>query len=278
MEQRCHLSMVWLTWLGLPLLAVIVGVRTGVTAGLAVLAVGVIGQVLYIRAFPGISRSMGYGSVADMPAAAVPAGGTFPDVTFYTASVCPFCPIVRRRLAELQQENRFAVREIDVTFRPHLVRAKGLRSVPVLEANGQFLVGNATTAQIAAFLANCSVGLRPASRVAERYIRHVEHLLESVGTSAGESSPEIRGAIRDRANQIVSAGSRFTVADTIPPTLSSYLHAVLSHAYRITDEDVQTLKAVHTEDFLFETTVTAAVHAGVARLERALAVFRGERP
>jgi glutaredoxin len=152
MEQRCHLTMVWLTWIGLPLLAALVGLRSGVVAGVAVLAVGVVGQVLYIRWFPNLSRSMGYGSVTDTPAAAVPNRGTLPEVTLYTANVCPFCPIIRRRLAELQQQCGFEVREIDVTFRPEIVRAKGLRSVPVLEANGQLLVGNATSAQIAAFL------------------------------------------------------------------------------------------------------------------------------
>ena len=152
MEQRCHLSMVWLTWLGLPLLAALVGVRTGVVAGLAVLAVGVVGQVLYVRWFPHISRSMGYGSVTDTPAAVVPTSGTLAGVTLYTANVCPFCPIIRRRLAELQRQSSFEVREVDVTFRPEIVRAKELRSVPVLEANGQLLVGNATSAQIAAFL------------------------------------------------------------------------------------------------------------------------------
>ena len=152
MEQRCHLSMIWLTWLGLPLLALLVGLRVGVVAGLAVLGTGVVAQVLYVRWFPHISRSMGYGSVADTPAPVVPASETLPDVTLYTANVCPFCPIVKRRLAELQRHNRFEIREIDVTFRPEIVRAKGLRSVPVLEANGQVLVGNATSAQIVEFL------------------------------------------------------------------------------------------------------------------------------
>jgi glutaredoxin len=152
MEQRCHLSMVWLTWIGLPLLAALVGLRSGVVAGVVVLAVGVVGQVLYVRWFPNLSRAMGYGSVTDTPAAAVPSREVPPEVTLYTANVCPFCPIIRRRLAELQQQSGFEVREIDVTFRPEVVRAKGLRSVPVLEANGQLLVGNATSAQLAAFL------------------------------------------------------------------------------------------------------------------------------
>jgi glutaredoxin len=154
MEQRCHLSMVWLTWVGLPLLAVLVGLRAGVAAGGLVLAVGIVGQVLYVRWFPGVSRFMGYGSVADTPAGADPTTATVPRVTLYTANVCPFCPIIRRRLADLQRQRRFEVREIDVTFRPDIVQAKGLRSVPVLEANGRLLVGNATSAQISAFLEN----------------------------------------------------------------------------------------------------------------------------
>ena len=152
MEQRCHLSMVWLTWIGLPLLAAVVGFRLGVLAGLAVLVTGVVGQVLYVRWFPRLSRSMGYGAVTDTPAPTVPTSGTLPGVTLYTANVCPFCPIIRRRLAELQKRMEFEVREIDVTFRPDIVTAKGLRSVPVLEANGHLMVGNATSAQIATFL------------------------------------------------------------------------------------------------------------------------------
>lgn len=152
MQQRCYLIMVWLTWIGLPLLAVLIGLRFGMAGGLAILAVGILAQVLYVRWFPHLSRSMGYGSVADTPASAAPAAGSLPDVTLYTASVCPFCPIVRRRLVELQQQAGFGITEIDVTFRPELIRAKGLRSVPVLESHGQLLVGNATSAQIVEFL------------------------------------------------------------------------------------------------------------------------------
>ena len=153
MEQRCYLGAVWLTWLGLPLLAIVVGVRVGWAAAGAVLVVGVIGQVLYIRWFPHISRWMGYGSVADVPAGPAPGpAGQLPRVTLYTANVCPFCPILKRRLTELQRHSPFEVEEVDVTFRPDVIRAKGLRSVPVVEANGRLLVGNATSAQLADFL------------------------------------------------------------------------------------------------------------------------------
>ncbi len=152
MEQRCHLAAVWLTWLVLPLLALVVGLRVGVAAALAALVVGIVGQVSYLRWFPHISRWVGYGSVADTAPPSMPGKTALPHVTLYSASVCPFCPIIRRRLGELQRTFPFKVEEVDVTFRPEVVRAKGLRSVPVLEANGRLLVGNATSAQIVEFL------------------------------------------------------------------------------------------------------------------------------
>ncbi|MBC8402130.1 MAG: glutaredoxin family protein [Candidatus Marinimicrobia bacterium] len=75
-----------------------------------------------------------------------------PRVTLYTANVCPFCPIVSRRLNELKRQIPFELEEVDVTFQPKIVRQKGLRSAPVIETDGRFLVGNATSTQIAAFL------------------------------------------------------------------------------------------------------------------------------
>jgi glutaredoxin len=156
MKQRCHLGMIWLTWIGLPLLAVVVWLRVGVVPAVAALGVGIVGQVLYLRWFPGMSQWLGYGSVADSPANAAAFPARPPRVTFYTANVCPFCPIVKQRLAALQQQYRFEVDEVDVTFRPEIIRAKKLRSVPVLEANGRVLVGNATSAQIADFLRSAS--------------------------------------------------------------------------------------------------------------------------
>ena len=156
MEQRCHLAMVWLTWLGLPLLALLVAARFGAVTGLAVLGIGIVAQILYVRWFGYLSRGLGYGSVVDAPAISM-SGGVQPAlVTLYTANVCPFCPIIRRRLEALQRNSDFELREIDVTFRPEVVREKGLRSVPAVEVNGQLLVGNATSAELSDFLKNAA--------------------------------------------------------------------------------------------------------------------------
>jgi alkylhydroperoxidase family enzyme len=59
-----------------------------------------------------------------------------------------------------------------------------------------------------------------------------------------------------------------------PPEFAVYLEKVRLHAYRVTDADVQSLKdAGHSEDRIFEHTVSAAVAAGLARLEAGLAAL-----
>jgi alkylhydroperoxidase family enzyme len=56
-----------------------------------------------------------------------------------------------------------------------------------------------------------------------------------------------------------------------PPEFAGYLDKVRRHAYRTTDADVQALKdAGFSEDEIFEQTVSAAVAAGLERLEAGL--------
>ena len=59
-----------------------------------------------------------------------------------------------------------------------------------------------------------------------------------------------------------------------PPELGPYLEKVRLHAYKVTDREVEELKAAgFTEDEIFEHTVSAAVAAGLDRLDAALAVL-----
>jgi len=59
-----------------------------------------------------------------------------------------------------------------------------------------------------------------------------------------------------------------------PPELAPYLEKVRLRADEVTDADVQALKdSGYTEDQIFEHTVSAAVAAGLARLEAGLAAL-----
>ncbi len=56
-----------------------------------------------------------------------------------------------------------------------------------------------------------------------------------------------------------------------PADFAPYLDKVRNNAYRITDADVEALKAAgHSEDEIFEQTVSAAVGAGLSRLRAGL--------
>jgi len=58
---------------------------------------------------------------------------------------------------------------------------------------------------------------------------------------------------------------------TAPAELNGYLEKVRLHAYRVTDRDVDELKAAGlTEDEIFEHTVSVAVAAGLERLDAGL--------
>jgi glutaredoxin len=102
---------------------------------------------LYVKYFPKLSKVMGYGSVDDLVAENVRRSDI--SVHFYSGIGCPFCPIVKRRLLELQQRIGFTLVEQDVTLKPDILIAKGIRALPVIEIGNARWVGNATSQQLA---------------------------------------------------------------------------------------------------------------------------------
>jgi glutaredoxin len=147
MRQQCHLAMIYLNWL------VLVG-GIGILVWKGLYTVAIVWVVLlplamwgYIRVFPSISVVMGYGKIRDEPARRLQR--VHAPVTLYTALGCPFCPIVKTRLEALRAEMDFDVTEVDVTLKPDLLIAKGIRAVPVVEVGERRLAGNATSGQLA---------------------------------------------------------------------------------------------------------------------------------
>lgn len=101
----------------------------------------------YLRFFPRIAKWTSYGRVEDKLPSSVKRARV--EVTYYSLLGCPFCPIVERRLKTLQKEMDFTLTRIDLTLKPQVAASKGIRSVPVVEAGKDRLVGNATTEQLA---------------------------------------------------------------------------------------------------------------------------------
>jgi alkylhydroperoxidase family enzyme len=61
----------------------------------------------------------------------------------------------------------------------------------------------------------------------------------------------------------------------VPAAMTAYIDKVQRHAYKVTDRDFEELKAAgFSEDEIFEHTVSAAVAAGLARLEAGLGTLR----
>jgi glutaredoxin len=151
MKQQCNIVFVYGSWLIL-LGGAVFHLLNGhiLQAALWVVFIALF-LWLYVRYFPSLSRLMGYGSVADQPAKEVQPSNA--RVIFYTGVGCPFCPIVKRRLLELQSRMGFELKEIDVTLKPDLLVAKGIRALPVIEVAESLRVGNGTSEELAAFIA-----------------------------------------------------------------------------------------------------------------------------
>ena len=147
MKQQCHISMIYLTWAMYAGGLVYFGWRGQWVMALVWLAGVPLVEWFYIRKFASLSRSMGYGRIVDEGAEAA---GTAPvKVVLYTALGCPFCPLIEQRLEDLRKRMGFTLEKIDVTLRPDLLTAKGIRSVPVVEAGARLLFGLVTTKELA---------------------------------------------------------------------------------------------------------------------------------
>jgi thiol-disulfide isomerase/thioredoxin len=151
MKQQCHISMIYLTWAMYAGGLVYFGWRGQWVMALVWLAGVPLVEWLYIRKFPILSRSLGYGRIVDEGAEA--AGNAPVKVVLYTALGCPFCPLIEHRLEDLRKQMGFTLEKIDVTLRPDLVTAKGIRSVPVVEAGTRLLFGLVTTKELAEAIA-----------------------------------------------------------------------------------------------------------------------------
>lgn len=107
-----------------------------------------------------------------------------------------------------------------------------------------------------------------------RYIAQTRRLVAAVLTSPGETDPTLRRAVEAQAAQLSGRSSQQPAM--VPSEAVSYIAKVALHAYRTTDQDIEALRtAGYNEDAIFEITLSAALGAGLARLERGLEILKG---
>jgi alkylhydroperoxidase family enzyme len=112
-----------------------------------------------------------------------------------------------------------------------------------------------------------------------QYTADIQQLIDAVLTTPGDSAASLRRVVEARA---AASGGRTINLDKqdseLAAEVSSYVDKIALHAYRITDADIDAIrKAGFPEDAIFEITLSAALGAGIARLEHGLQAVKGER-
>lgn len=109
----------------------------------------------------------------------------------------------------------------------------------------------------------------------DRYAALRQGLVDAVLSSSGASDSTVRRAVEERAAAL--GGRAGATTNVVPLALAAYVDKVATRAYTVTDEDVAMLcQAGYSEDVIFEITVSAALGAARARLQRGLAALKGD--
>lgn len=99
--------------------------------------------------------------------------------------------------------------------------------------------------------------------MADRYAEKLQRLRNALLDGRGTLDPAVRKALAD-------AGVTED-ADALPEALRPYATKVTRHAYKVTDDDIQALRAAgYSEDQLFEATLSIAFGAAYRRLKAGL--------
>jgi alkylhydroperoxidase family enzyme len=107
-----------------------------------------------------------------------------------------------------------------------------------------------------------------------QYPAVIQRFVDTVLTTPGDIHEELRRAIEARAAQNGGRPANHA-SDEVPEELTRYVDKVAKHAYKVTDADVEALRhAGYSEDAIFEITLSAALGAGLARLERGIEALR----
>lgn len=110
----------------------------------------------------------------------------------------------------------------------------------------------------------------------DHHAETMQRMVDAILTTPGDTDTDLRQAVEARA---AAPGGRTGQenAGELPANITKYVDKVALHAYKTTETDIENLlQAGYSEDAVFEITLSAALGAGLARLERGLVALRGE--
>jgi alkylhydroperoxidase family enzyme len=107
----------------------------------------------------------------------------------------------------------------------------------------------------------------------DRSTAQLQRLVDAVLDSPGASDPTVRRVVEARAAAL--GGRAHATTNAVPLALAAYVDKVAERAYTVTDDLVVALRqAGYSDVAIFEITVSAALGAGMARLERGRAALK----
>ena len=110
-------------------------------------------------------------------------------------------------------------------------------------------------------------------RYAGKLQRLQRALLHGAGTLDAAARQALAAAGNDTGNDTANAAGG---AEAVPESLASFTDKVTRHAYKVTDEDIQALRAAgYSEDQIFEATLSIAFGAALHRLKAGLSALDG---
>jgi hypothetical protein len=108
----------------------------------------------------------------------------------------------------------------------------------------------------------------------ESYDEGRKNLCAAILATHGDSQQDLRRTIENYTQRLACDAD--APGEHIPPELLAYTTKVARNAYKVTDDDIANLRAQgYSEDALFEITLSAALGAGMVRLDSGLNALKG---
>lgn len=99
------------------------------------------------------------------------------------------------------------------------------------------------------------------------------NLVESILSTPGETSSSLRTAIAQQAVELCDP--LFQPQTAITPEVRTYMAKVATHAYQVTDQDIEQLRlGGYNDDAIFELTLSGALGAGMKCLSQSMIAIK----